>query len=310
VASKKTILITGSTGFLGSRIEKELSRHHDVITLSRQEGGRKHIKADLKDEIPVIAVPSLDLVIHAAGKAHIVPKTEEEKQDFYDVNLKGSENLLKAFDNAKVTPKALVFISTVAVYGRESGIDISEDAPLLAKDPYGSSKKLAEEKILSWGIEHDVKVTIFRLPLLIGKNAPGNLGAMINGIKKGFYFNIGIGSAKRSMVLVDDVAKNIVEASEIGGIYNLTDGIDPSYGEISNKMGALLKKKIKNMPVFLAKLLANSLTILENLTGKKLPFSRRVFMKMTSSLTFSSKKAEKLINWRPLPVLENLNKIL
>lgn len=311
MVNKKKILITGSTGFLGSHFEVEYSKHHDVICLSRKKEEKNcHITADLKTDIPTLDIPDLNLVIHAAGKAHVVPATKEEEQDFFDVNAKGTENLLTALEKPNAKPQAFVFISTVAVYGRESGINIDENAPLLAEDPYGLSKKIAEDKVIAWGKEHKVKTTILRLPLIIGKNAPGNLGAMINAINKGFYFNIGNGTARRSMVMAGDVASIIFKASEIGGIYNLTDGVDPTYGEISEEIGKLLHKKVRSMPLPMARIFAKIGSTIENFTGKKLPFSSRVLNKMTNSLTFSSKKAQNLFHWQPEPVLENLNKII
>ena len=66
----------------------------------------------------------------------------------------------------------------------------SENSDLLAKDPYGRSKIEAEAMIIEWAQKHAVKFLILRLPLIAGINPPGNLGSMINGIKKGFYFNI------------------------------------------------------------------------------------------------------------------------
>lgn len=308
--NNKKVLLTGATGFLGSYIIRELSKQYDVLILGRKKAENVDIIADLKNGIPSLNLPELELVVHAAGKAHVVPKTEEEKQDFFDVNLKGTENLLEALSTAGSLPKKFVFISTVAVYGKEAGVEINEESQLLAEDPYGLSKKMAEEKIVAWGKLHSVKTTILRLPLIIGKDAPGNLGAMINGIKKGYYFNIGKGLAKRSMVLAEDVARIIPQASDIGGIYNLTDGKDPSYGELSEKIGTIVNKKIKHLPVFLAKRLANTLSVFENLLGKKLPFSNRVYNKMTNSLTFSSKKAQESIKWKPQPVLEYINKVI
>lgn len=45
--------------------------------------------------------------------------------------------------------------------------------------------------------QHNVVCTILRLPLLVGTNPPGNLGAMIKGIARGYYFNIGGGKSKK-----------------------------------------------------------------------------------------------------------------
>ncbi|MGG8473430.1 NAD-dependent epimerase/dehydratase family protein, partial [Rahnella sp. PAMC25617] len=102
-----------------------------------------------------------------------IPRTAIEKKQFYDVNVLGTLNLLKGLEKAGV-PEQFVFISSVSVYGQQSGIFINEDHPLEAKDPYGLSKIEAEDLVLKWCEQHRVVCTILRLPLLVGKNPPGN----------------------------------------------------------------------------------------------------------------------------------------
>lgn len=64
--------------------------------------------------------------------------------------------MLQGLEGSQTSPKAFIFISSVAVYGRENGINISEDAPLLAKDPYGLSKIQAEKLVLDWCVRNNV----------------------------------------------------------------------------------------------------------------------------------------------------------
>lgn len=75
-----------------------------------------------------------DIVLHAAGKAHSVPQTDEEKNAFFDVNLQGTKNLCSALEKVGV-PRALIFISTVAVYGCDFGENITEEHPLMVRLP-------------------------------------------------------------------------------------------------------------------------------------------------------------------------------
>ncbi|CAN5483776.1 NAD-dependent epimerase/dehydratase family protein [soil metagenome] len=307
----KKILLTGASGFLGGYIYNYFSEISDITSLGRKGiNSEKHIFSDFKEEIPAFS-SGYDLVIHAAGKAHVVPGNEVEKREFYEINLKGTENLLKSLSLSVHMPKSFIFISTVSVYGLESGENIEENAPLLAKDPYGLSKIKAEEEVLKWGKENEVVITILRLPLIIGYNAPGNLGSMIKAIKKGYYFNIGTGEAKRSMILAEDVPPIIEKLAPVGGIFNITDGSDLTYGEISSliaqKMGI---KKVKSLPDPVAKVLASTLSSMEKLTGKKMHFNKRVMEKMTSSLTFSNKKILETLEWRPRQVKENFDNIL
>ena len=286
------IILTGASGFLGRAIQKALSSH-TIISVGRNNA---NIIADLSKPIPDL--PKMELIIHAAGKAHIVPKTEEEMQDFFNVNVKGTQNLLTALESN--LPERFVFISSVAVYGLSEGIMISEDQALNAQDPYGQSKIEAEKIITSWCKKNNVLCTFLRLPLLVGENPPGNLGALVKGIKKGYYMNIAGGLAKKSMVMADDVANALIKASFVGGIYNLTDGYHPSFKELSNHIARQLGKKSPfNIPNWTAKLLAN----LGDMLGKKSPFNSYKLSKIKADLTFNDNKAKKAFGWNPRRVL-------
>ena len=233
------ILLTGSSGFLGQIILKRL-RRENLKTLNRTNSD---YAIHLNSKIPVFK-EAIKLVIHSAGKAHFVPETANEKQEFFDVNVNGTLNLLKGLENSTL-PESFVFISSVAVYGLETGININEDTALLAKDPYGDSKIQAEILVHDWCLRNNVTCAILRLPLVAGPNPPGNLGAMIKGIKKGYYFNISGGKARKSIVLAEDVAAIIPVAAKIGGVYNLTDGYHPSFNELSAEIARQFQHKIR-----------------------------------------------------------------
>lgn len=253
----------------------------------------------MSKEVPSFT-DSFEYIIHSAGKAHSIPKTEIEKSEFFNVNVNGTKKLLVGLSKNKL-PKYFVLISSVSVYGLATGVNINEEQLLNAKDPYGQSKMQAEQLVIEWCKEHNVLYTILRLPLLVGENPPGNLGAIINGIKKGYYFNITDGSAKKSMVLAEDVAKNIFKVAEIGGIYNLTDGYHPSFSELSNHISIQLgKEKPMNMPLWLARIIAK----FGDLLGSKVPLNTNKLKKITSNLTFDDSKAREAFGWNPTPVLE------
>jgi nucleoside-diphosphate-sugar epimerase len=288
------LLLTGASGFLGSIISSSLS-HNSIITLSRFNA---EINVDLSKEVPKL--PDVDLVIHAAGKAHIIPSSKIEYQEFFDINVTGTINLLKGLEQSTL-PKSIIYISSVSVYGREKGLLINEDEPLLAKDPYGVSKIKAEKIIIEWCKTNKVICGILRVPLIVGVNSPGNLGSMIKGIQKRYYFNIAGGKAKKSMVLSGDLVKSIIKVAEIGGIYNLTDGYHPSFSEISNHISIRLgKQKPMNMPLFFARIIAK----FGDLIGSKAPLNTNKLKKITSDLTFDDSKAREAFGWDPTPVLK------
>src|SRR5690606_10477594 len=112
------------------------------------------------------------------------------------------------------------------------GVDIKEDSPLDGKTPYAESKALAEAWLGKWAGENGVTLGILRLPLIAGPNPPGNLGAMVNGIRLGRYLSVGQANARKSMVWAEDVARIIPVVAERGGVYNLTDGHHPSFSEL------------------------------------------------------------------------------
>jgi len=290
------VLITGGSGFLGSSILKAIKEKCVVYRLSRSEAD---YKLCLEKNVPYFK-HDFDIVIHAAGKAHSFPKSIKERDAFFSVNAQGTNNLLKGLEKYKL-PKSFVFISSVAVYGLSEGYLINEQSELNAIDPYGKSKVQAERLVLQWCKENNVTCSILRLPLVVGLDPPGNLGAMIMGIRKGYYFNIAGGSAKKSMVLASDVAKYILKASEIGGIFNLTDGYHPSFFELSENISRQLgKNRPKNLPFWLSKVLAK----IGDLVGAEAPLNSDKLCKITSDLTFDDTKAREAFGWDPTPVLE------
>jgi nucleoside-diphosphate-sugar epimerase len=292
------ILVTGGNGYLGTLICNKLSSTNEIYTLSRSNSNYNY---NLDFEIPEFN-QNFDIVIHAAGKAHSIPLNDNESKKFFLTNVIGTNNLLDALFKSHL-PKQFVFISSVSVYGLVSGLNIDETAPLLAEDPYGKSKIEAEKLVEKWCLMHNVKYTILRLPLIVGANAPGNLGSMIRSIKRGYYFNIAGGFAKKSMVLGKDVATTIMEASYIGGIYNLTDGFHPSFRELSLCISKKMKMTyIPNMPLFIAKLLAK----FGDIFGHSFPINSNKLTKITSTLTFNDNKARNAFGWNPTPVLNGL----
>lgn len=298
------ILITGATGFLGKIIADVLISHNNkIISIGRHNSNT--IISDLSLSPPILIKQDLDTVIHAAGKAHSIPRNDKEIKAFFDVNLKGTNNLLVGIENSGSFPNSFIFISTVAVYGKENGEKINEDFPLLAKDPYGLSKIQAEQVIFDWCKKNNVTCTILRLPLLVGENPPGNLGALIKVVKKGYYFNIGGGLARKSMVLAEDVAEIIVKASKIGGIYNLTDGYHPSFYELSTALATKYgKAKPFNMPYGIAK----CVSLISDIFGSKFPINSNKLNKITSDLTFDDTKAREVLGWKPRSVIDWFSK--
>jgi len=292
------LLFTGGTGFLGKNVMPILQKQYEVTTCGITP--EDMIKANLAKDVPALD-KHYDIVLHACGKAHSVPRTEAEKQVFYDVNYQGTVNLCSALEKVGA-PKALIFISTVAVYGCDYGELITEDHPLNGNTPYAKSKIMAEEYLTEWCKKNQVVLGILRPSLLAGKNAPGNLGAMVNGIKKGFYMNIAGGKVVKSILMAEDIARIMPALIEKGGTYNVCDTFQPSFGQISESVAKQLGKgKPISIPMWVAKCMA----LVGDCLGAKAPINSNKLEKMTKSLTFSNEKARRELGWEPLDVLEN-----
>ena len=293
-----TLLFTGASGFLGSNIIQLLNGAYNIISvgLSPQDT----YLVDIATDIPTFT-DAFDVVFHAAGKAHSVPKTEAEKRLFFDVNLQGTKNLCTALERSGI-PKAFIFISTVAVYGCDSGENITEEHPLNGTTPYALSKIKAEKYLQGWCAMHSVKLSILRPSLIAGPNPPGNLGAMIRGIRNGKYLSIAGGKARKSVLMVQDIANLLPMLIEKGGIYNVCDSYQPSFRELEM---VICKQLSRKGPISIPYWLAKSMAVVGDCLGEKAPINSLKLRKITSSLTFSNEKATRELGWKPMSVLRN-----
>ena len=292
------LLFTGASGFLGNNIRPILERAYDVHTIGLAD--TDDIKFNIAEGVPPINT-HYDAVLHAAGKAHSVPKSEAEAQVFYDVNYSGTVNLCAALEYAGI-PRSLVFISTVAVYGLDAGELIAEDHPREGNTPYAKSKIMAEDYLTDWCGRNGVVLTILRPSLLAGRGAPGNLGAMVRGIRKGYYLNIAGGAVRKSVLMAEDIARLLPLVCWRGGIYNVCDSYQPTFGELAASVARQLGRR---PPLSIPAWLASCMARVGDLLGPKAPINSVKLRKMTESLTFSNEKARRELGWEPLDVLAN-----
>ena len=294
-------LLTGSTGFLGKVIQDKLKLSNNVRTLGRGNAHDFSI-GDLTDALYLPALSEkINVVVHVAGLAHIIPKSNDEQFAFDKVNYDGTRNLCKWIETWLHKPDTFIFISSVAVYGMENASNINEESFLFGNSPYAVSKIKAEQYLIDWGNKLGIKILVLRLPLVVGSNPPGNLGKMIKAIKRGTYFSVGGGNAKKSMVLADDVARLIADCPAVSGIYNLTDGYHPTFAELESLICQQLKKsKPLNLPLGFAKLLSGIGDFLP-----VFPINSSTINKITRDLTYSDLKARQDLGWNPSSVIHN-----
>lgn len=294
------ILVTGSNGFLAKNLLEGL-KDHTVYTLDLFNADYNY---DLSKEIPKFN-HKFQLIIHCAGKAHVVPKNENEKKEFYDVNHQGTINLCKGLNKVSQAIVSLVLISSVSVYGLDEGSEIDESFELLGESAYAKSKVLAEEYIADWSSSNKINYLILRLPLIVGSLPPGNLGKMINAIQRGRFFLVAKGQARKSMVNASDLSSLILRNLDKRGVYNLSDGHHPSFKEIEE----IISKRLGvHKSPHLSSLLSRALSFVGDIIPI-FPFNSRTLAKMTKDLTFADKKAREELGWIPSSCLENIKDI-
>jgi nucleoside-diphosphate-sugar epimerase len=291
------LLFTGGTGFLGRNVRPILDQRYEVTTCGITPDDM--IIANLAKEVPVLP-QKYDIVLHACGKAHVVPKTEAEKQAFYDVNYTGTIHLCDALEKVGV-PKALIFISTMSVYGDVAGNNSTEETPLRGDSPYADSKIKAEHYLRDWCSKNSVVLGILRPSLLAGEGAPGNLGAMVNGIKTGRYLSIAGGKAKKSVLMAQDIANLVPLVAEKGGVYNVCDDYNPSFGELE---ASIAKQLGKHKPISIPYWIAKCLALIGDVFSS-FPINSARLDKIVTSDTWSNEKAKSELGWQPMNVLDN-----
>jgi UDP-glucose 4-epimerase len=148
------ILVTGGAGYIGSHIVKLLeTTTHNVIATDYKIDGID-LAISYSELNSLFVNNDINVVIHTAAKK-AVGESVEQPEYYYEQNIHGTNNLLKAMKENNV--KKIVFSSSAAVYGIQGSDPIKEDGPCSPINPYGQSK-LINEWMLSnassaWGLQ-------------------------------------------------------------------------------------------------------------------------------------------------------------
>lgn len=254
------VLVIGATGFVGKAIVAELHRRAiDVVAIggpgftssksaSRDSQITSSIDVTIPDSVAVLEkMEGVTAVVHAAGLAHQFGRITESK--LFDVNVNGTENIAKLAVKLKVNH--LILISSVLVYGSQRGLNVNtlpvtEDSPCRPGDAYAASKLAAENIALEICKLGGIPLTILRPAPIIGEGSKGNFLRLIKLIAKRRFVWLGKGQNRKSLVLVDDVAKacavilqqNRAETS----IFNVT-GPEMEMREIVDEISKHLSRK-------------------------------------------------------------------
>lgn len=188
----KNILITGSNSYIGTRFKEWLSKYpgdYKVRSLSLRDDSWNNQDFG-----------QYDVVYHTVGIAHI-KETKENKDLYFKINRDLTYEIAKKAKEDGV--KQFIFLSTMSVYGLETGI-INENTPLNPNNAYGKSKLEAEELIKT--LEYDsFKIAIIRPPMVYGKDCKGNYQRLSKLAKITPVFPAI--DNKRSMIYIDNLSE-------------------------------------------------------------------------------------------------------
>lgn len=169
------ILITGSGTLIGNNIANYLLKKGHFIFASYNKSKPKNlinfkncklIKINLEKKIKF--KKNLDALIHCASK---IPNDKINKKN-YNSNIKMTNNLMALCK--QINCKRIIYLSTMSVYGTIKSKIINENLKPNNIDLYGLSKKLSENKIITFAKSNHFVATIFRLPGVVGKNSKYN----------------------------------------------------------------------------------------------------------------------------------------
>jgi nucleoside-diphosphate-sugar epimerase len=305
------ILITGGTGFIGSRLALRCKQNGDVVTVLGRENTPAEIQnkdvlhqegikvsltgVDDKQSINNL-LRGIDIVFHLAAAQHEMNIPDKV---FWDVNVAGTRNLLDASVQNGV--KRFVHGSTIGVYGVLDG-KIDENSPCNPDNIYGKTKLEGEKLVLSY--KEKLPVTVVRIPETYG---PGDrrLLKLFKAVQKKVFGLIGKGQNLHHLIYVEDLVDGFLLAANNGnavGKLFLLSGEKPITTDemvrtVANSIGGSFPKfRFPLAPLWVIA------TIIESIfrpLGIQPPIHRRRMDFFRKSFTLVNEKAVKEIGFKP-----------
>jgi nucleoside-diphosphate-sugar epimerase len=296
------ILLTGSTGFVGSMLRSTLSSYNYNMSLLLRNPAKGLLfeeptfmlsingSSDYSD-----AVKDVDCIIHCAARVHIMDDNASDPLgEFREVNTHGTLKLARQAAEAGV--KRFIFISTIKVNGESTELDLpfKPDDTFIPTDPYGLSKYEAEIGLRIIAEKTGMEVVIIRPPLVYGPGVKGNFSSMMKWVNKGLPLPLGgIDGNKRSLVSVDNLVDLIITCLDnpkaINQTFLISDDDDISTTQLLTNMAIAL-----NVPNRLIPIPSKWFTVIFKLIGKP-----AISQRLCGSLQVDISKTKEMLNWQP-----------
>ena len=291
------IIIVGGSGFVGTHLINKLLKVQDV----------EIVNVDKVDSLKypnltrIVDVQDLEsLTFHFQGGDIVILLAAEHRDDvtpvslYYDVNVEGARNTLKAMAANGI--KRLVFTSSVAVYGLDKD-NPDESATIAPFNDYGRSKWQAEQVLHVWYRNHlDWNINIIRPTVIFGEGNRGNVYNLLKQIASGRFMMIGDGDNQKSMSYIGNIVAFIDflirERSNGYHVFNYVDKPDFTTKDLVRHTGKILGKRIPTLriPYWLGMLGGYGFDLLAFITRKKLNISSVRVKKFCATTQYSSDK--------------------
>jgi nucleoside-diphosphate-sugar epimerase len=260
----RVILVSGATGFVGRAVVQRLLADDESrrLVVAVRRGGlqwpeqvKPIVTGDLNPSADwSIALEGVTVVIHSAGRVHVMHDTEADPLTvFRAVNVGGTLNLARQAVAAGV--RRFVFVSSVKVNGEltQPGLAFTEaDAPG-PQDAYGKSKHEAEQGLLQLAADTGMEVVIIRSPLVYGPGVKANFAALMRAVQRGWPLPLGAVNNQRSLValdnLVDFIVTCITHPQAANQTFLVSDGRDLSTAELVRGMAHAAGVSSRLLPV-------------------------------------------------------------
>lgn len=293
------ILITGIHGFVGSNLVQALKGQHTLYGLDIKKPYKDGVaKTFLWEDLEKGILPSMDAIIHLAGKAHDV-KNQSGAEIYFQVNTELTKKIYEYFRKSSAQ-KFIFFSSVKAAADFVDGDVLTENIVPHPVGPYGESKIKAEEYIQAHPIESK-QVYILRPCMIHGPGNKGNLNLLYGVVSKGIPWPLGAFENRRTFTSIDNltyVIQGLLTQNVNSGVYHMGDDESLSTNELVETICEALGKKprIWKIPQGLMNTVASVGSVIH------LPLNKERLTKLTENYVVSNQKIKNALRIQSMPV--------